>query len=377
MKIIMATDVYKPVINGVSHSIDTISAELRKRGHAVTIMSPQYPKYASEKDNVCLRSFRFPFEPQQRVTMPLPRKIISKLKNEEWDIIHLHTPFFIGLIGLRLGKYKKAIKVFTYHTIFEEYTHYLPLPKIISKWIALKLSRFFCKACDIVIAPSKDTQTLLVRYGIKKPIVVLPTPIGGFNMDLANSPYLKILNRDSNLKICLYVGRLAKEKNLEFLIKSFKLINTCDENTCLVLIGDGPYRKTLENLVKTLALTKKVFFIGLISRQNLSAWYTHADLFLFSSRTETQGLSLSEALYFGLPAVIVNGPGTRELVKNNINGYITTCNEHEFSRKTLDLLHDDTLRKEFSVAAKQSVANLHTMNVINTLLEIYTFKLTN
>lgn len=373
MKIIMVTDVYKPVINGVSFSTDIISTALRNDGHEVIIISPQYPHYTSEKDHLCLWSFTFLFDKQQRVALPLPRPLIHLLKKTEWDIIHIHTPFSVGLLGLWLGKNKKAIKIFTYHTIFEEYTHYIPLPKKAMKWVAIKLSYYFCNACDGVIAPSLDIQSLLLSYGVKKPIFVLPTPISSndFDSDKNISPYENNFNCINKSKICLYVGRLAKEKNLEFLLLSFKRIHHKNNLTKLILIGNGPYMGALKKLVTKLELEQHVFFVGFIPRQQLSRWYQHAHLFLFTSTTETQGLSLSEALHFGLPAVIVDGPGTRDLITDGINGYIVDCNEEAFSQKSIALLQDDELRKKFSACAKQSVEKLYVRNVIQSLLKIY------
>lgn len=354
MNILMLSDVYKPLVNGVTFSIQLIADQLSNRGHTVTIVSPDYPNWIQEANSVRLKSISFPTYPEQRVIIPFFKKQLNQLNNKKFDIIHLHTPFTAGWFGIRLGKKLNLPIVYSFHTHYEKYVHYFPLPKVITQPLSLYLIKKFCNACDRLIAPSVEIRNIMVEYGVTKPIYLLPTPIdkSSFNQNYTVSPYHQHLNLPKDAKICLYVGRLAQEKNLLFLLKSFKVIRDHSVNSYLILIGDGPLRIKLKKISKKLKISDRVIFLGIVNRSDLSNWYHFADVFLFTSLSETQGLTVFEALYFGCPAVIVEGPGTNHAVIDSVNGFITPLDENAFAEKALRILNDSSLQTKFRANAK-------------------------
>ena len=374
MKILMATDEYFPLVGGLEYSIEIMACELRQLGHEVAILAPEFPNLPPEESTFRLRSLPSMFGRGDRFSIPFPRKMMKTLKNTDWDIIHIHTPYHIGHISYSIAKKMNVACVYTCHSLQEHFTHGIPvLPQSLLKWGARFWNRRFCNRADGVIAPSEDIKNILLQQGITAPIFSLKTPIDGkwFDPIRKVSPYQEQLGFLPNEKICLYVGQIAKEKNLQFLIDSFKLVQEAVNNSRLVLIGDGPYRAELQKYINHLGLTQSVMIMGYLPRRELSTWYSHATLFLFPSMIETQGMVVPEALYFGLPAIIVDGTGTRGVVQSGVNGFVIQPNKHLYAQSVIRALDNLELRKRLAANA-QSQALTETHHVIESLLEIYT-----
>ncbi|MCD6398935.1 MAG: glycosyltransferase, partial [Candidatus Aenigmarchaeota archaeon] len=246
MKIAFFTDTYKPQINGVVKSIEFFSEELEKRGHDIYIFCPKGKNVPKEEKIYPLKSFKFKPYPEYRIGIPSPNviKLIKKIKP---DIVHIHGPASVGLIGLSVAKYKKIPVVMTYHTSLLDYIHYITKRKKFeeySKKIIEKYIKWFFNKADLIIAPSYPIKKLLIGYGIRKKIKVLPTGI-----KIKNTKKQKKFNK----KTLLHVGRVTKEKNIGDILKSFKNISEKMELN-LIIASDGPYINELKKTTKSMKL---------------------------------------------------------------------------------------------------------------------------
>ncbi|MCD6477821.1 MAG: glycosyltransferase [Candidatus Aenigmarchaeota archaeon] len=337
MKIAFFTDTYKPQVNGVVTSIDLFADELRKNGHEVHIFCPKGDKTPKSKYIHPLISFKFRPYPEYRIGFP-SLKIMKIIKDIEPDIIHIHGPASVGLLGLSVAKYMRVPIVMTYHTFVTDYVHYLSKRKFIEKYnkkMVKKYTKWFFNRADLIITPSTPIKRILRRYGIKKPIEVLPTGIK-----------IKNTKRTEKFKkpAILHVGRVTKEKRIDSVIKAFKKISQkIDAN--LIITSDGPYRKNLEDLVRKMELEKNVKFTGYISDEKIIELYKKSYVLVCASRTETQGLIVLEAMAYGCPVVVSNRLGFKDFVKDEENGLLFN-KDSEIPEKILRILNDPKLRKE-------------------------------
>lgn len=310
----MFSDTYVPETNGVVTSIVSTARALRRRGHRVIIVGPAHPQGDEEHPDVFhLRSTSFPFYPGFRLAFPLPAKLVAGLPHVPFDVIHAHTFFFIGCLGAYLARMRRMPLFFTYHTRFEDYAHYLPVHQRITRAQAVWLSREFSNRCDRVIAPSAGTGELLRSYGVTVPFSILPGGVDLESYGPADVVPAAIANAGEG-PVLLSVGRLGKEKNLDLLLEAFAKFTGGWPHARLLIVGDGPHRTELEQRARTLALGDRVVFLGAVEQRDLGPYYRNADLFVFTSITETQGLVIVEALAHGLPVVAVDCPVTREII---------------------------------------------------------------
>lgn len=355
MNIGIFTNNYKPRASGVPISIETFANGLRRMGHRVYIFAPFIRGYRDDDEDV----FRLPSIPSlgdRTLALPIPwwGWLYSIAKDLHLDIIHSQHPFLLGRLGARLARKSGIPLVFTHHTRYEEYVHYIPFPKRITRRIAIHLVTSYANRCDLVIVPTEGIREILLRNGVKTRIEKVPTGIELEDFDGIQKGVIRNLyGIDDDTKILLYVGRIAKEKNLSFLVMAFKEIVKRIPSTIMIILGYGPFEKEIKDLVNRVGLKGNVIFSKALSRRDVYHYYIDAQIFLFSSLTETQGLVLYEALGAGLPIVAIDAIGTREIVKDGFNGYLTTEDPHRFSQYVIELLMDDEKRKRFSMASKE------------------------
>jgi len=373
MNIGIFTDTYKPNINGVVTSIENKKQELEKLGHTVYIFSPKEPGYTETEKNVfSIPSIKFILQPEYRLTSPIDPKLVKLVKKLKLNIIHVETPFTVGSVGRVMARKFKVPVVHTYHTLFPEYVHYLKLPVVITKPIAEKISAHFCNRCDHIISPSTDVKTQLLRYGVKKPITVVPS---GISFDETNKCYDRTLRESLGIKteekVLLFVGRLGKEKNIEFLIESFSKLKKVNHTLKLLLVGDGPYKGVLEAQIKRLGLEKEVIFAGYIPREEVYRYYATADMFVFASVTETQGLVILEAMFCGLPVVAVKASGVEDMVEDSVSGFLTPLDINAFNEKVLEVIGNPELQKKFIENGEKRAQDFSPENTFRKIFDIY------
>ncbi len=278
----------------------------------------------------------------------------------------------MGRLGVRYAKRFNIPLVFTYHTLYDQYVHYVPFARSISKKLMQKLGKDFCNQCDLVIAPTGIVENYIKKAGVNTTVINIPTGIDIEEFKDTDSDWLKKhLNLDQKQKILLHVGRMGKEKNVPFLLKSFKEILKIEPEVRLVIVGGGPEEKYLQNLAGSLEIKDYVYFTGILPRRQVIDAYAGADIFVFASLTETQGLVLCEAKAAGLPVVAINAFGASEMVDNHVDGFLTKYCLEKFTEKILLLVQDDDLRKEMSKSARINANKMSSYTQTNKLIETY------
>lgn len=343
-------------------SICTFKEELTRLGHEVFVFAPSYPNYREREDNV-FRFFSVPSPADANFTLAVPvsPRIGAVVKKLNLDIVHVHSPFIMGQLGLRCARRFGLPLVFTYHTMYDQYVHYVPVAQELAKEMTVKYSTNFCNRCDLVITPSADIKNLITDYGIRTRIEVIPTGVNTELFSRGDPGWLRrAFNIPSERKICLFVGRLTVEKNIEFLIKAFRKVHDTDPDTSLVIVAAGPLEKELKKLVITegLALQHDVVFTGFLPFERLIDAYCGADLFTFASVTETQGIVLVEAMAAGLPVAAVRATGSQEMVQDGIQGILSEHDLDSFAGQMSMILKNDEMRQAFSRAGRERAAEL-------------------
>ena len=354
------TESYPPLINGVSTSVQTLTAQLEQAGHRVSVFTSRYPRYQDERAGV----FRYPsvnalVEPDYVVPIPFSPRIARLLPTLGLDIVHSQSPFFLGILARRTARALDLPHVATNHTLYTEYAHYLPLPTVgVTRRLLVRWMHRFYNSCDHVLAPSELTRRVLTDgCGVQIPITVVPTAIPAPPYVLARPAETRQeFGLPPDARILLYVGRLAPEKNLDLLLRAFALVMGKTSDTYLVLAGSGNSRRALENRARVLGIHRRTRFAGFLSRTKLDPLYQAADVFLFPSKTETQGLAVGEALAAGLPCVVVDAGGAPEAIRNGGDGFLVEDRAEAMAARALALLADPALHRRLAEEARRGAA---------------------
>jgi 1,2-diacylglycerol 3-alpha-glucosyltransferase len=357
MKIGIFADAYIPYKSGVTVSIQTLEAGLRQLGHQVYVFAPHYP--GEEKSPYV---FRFPslpsFYPGFRLGIPVSLKIEKEIGRLGLDVLHAQSPFQSGRYALHIKRKHKIPLVYTLHTLFEKYSHYVPLlPDAFSKKIISSYIKYFCGNCDHIIVPTEEIKPHLLEKGIKQPITALAT---GINLNIADQyqglgirEKLGIKPEDTVLVFC---GRLAKEKNISFLFEVLKVVLAEKPNTHLLLIaGPGPEREYYLKLASEMGLKDNVIITKDVFHPRVFDYYAIGDIFVFASTTETQGLVIAEAKTKNMPAVVVRAEGVIKSMQDGIDGYLVPLEIGAFAEKVIYLIENPEKRKKMGLAAGEFV----------------------
>lgn len=375
MKVLITTDCYLPTVNGVVTSIQQLSDHLRLLGHEVKILSlSQRMRNYVEGDVTYLASMNAElFYPDARLRLPRINDEIKSLIDWNPDLIHSQTEFSSYLIAKRIAKRLNIPIVHTYHTVFEDYTHYFSPSKKLGKKIVEKATRFVCKNLKAVIAPTEKVRKMLERYGVGpdgKKVAVIPTGIDPVPF-ADRSKREEIRSRysvDADTCLLVAVGRLGKEKNYEEVLRYLKEYNA--PNVRLLLIGDGPDRSRLQKLATELELCEQVIFAGMIPHSDIGPYYNAADLFVCASSSETQGLTYLEAEASGLPVICRRDECLAGVITNGENGWQYDTYE-EFAEYLQKMLEPE-LRAEMGVRARTHMeANYSAEAFAKKVLTIY------
>ncbi|MCD5416444.1 glycosyltransferase [Candidatus Bipolaricaulota bacterium] len=371
MRIGLFSDAYLPEISGVTTAVHWLKEELERLGHEAYIYAPAYKGFRDKEEHLFrFRARRFIFHKASRVALPYSRKAARSFKR--LDIVHSHTPFSLGLVAVGAATLSRIPHVHTYHTHLLESRHYLPLSSLLPERETEKIIAAFCNRCAVVTAPSLPFKEKLVEYGVHRPIHILPSGVNLslFRKEQAWEPRQK-LAIPAGATLFLYAGRLAMEKNLPFLVRAFARLHEEDREAVLVIAGDGPKRKELEDQVEKSGLSKAVRFAGFLAHPQLIDLYRAADLFLFSSKAETQGLVLLEAMAGGTPVVAIGELGVLDIVCDGINGLFAPEEEKRFARIALDLMNDSARYAQLKEGALKTAKELSAHSSTLRLLEIF------
>jgi len=378
MRILMISDVYFPRVNGVSTSIRTFRRELMAMGHKVTLIAPAYPQAVADDDDDIIRiASRSVWQDPEDRMMRRSRidALVPQLLEQQYDIVHIQTPFVAHYAGVSLARKLKVPVIESYHTFFEEYLyHYVPLvPRSVMRMLARRVTASQCRAVDRLVSPSRAMLTALFDYGVRTAIDVVPTGLDVKQFVAGDgarfrSKYVSAVDRPT----LLYVGRVAHEKNIDFLLNMFVYVLAKIPNALFMIAGEGPARSHLRERAQCLASTDAIMFIDYLDRETeLLDCYRAGDLFVFASRTETQGLVLLEAMAQGTPVVSTMHMGTHDVLEHARGVQIVEEDEVAFARAVTNLLNDATKRKRLSQLAPLDAAKWSAHEMTDRLLKSY------
>ncbi len=380
MRIGIFTDTYPPYINGVSTSIQMLERALRKKGHQVFIVTvnPENMTYKYEKNII-----RIPGIPigiyDYRLTGIYPVRAIKTIKKWNLDVIHSHTEFGIGTFARIIAKQLNIPLVHTYHTMYEDYVHYITKGYFndTSKKIVEHLTKFYCdKTAKELIVPTKKAYDLFKeKYKVDKNVHIIPTgiEIEKFYKENINKEKIQKLKQKLNIEndfIILYIGRLGEEKNVDFLIDNQEYFAKNNKNVKLLIVGDGPDIKKYKAKTKKLKLENNIIFTGKVPYNEIQYYYNLGNVFVTASTTETQGLTVIEAMAASLPVVCIDDESFRNTVVNNLNGYLFN-NKKEYRKYIDDLVNDKKLLKKIGSQAKISTDQYSSKYYAERVLDVY------
>ena len=363
MRIGLFTDTYPPFINGVSTSVAMLKRALEQQGHTVYVVtvSNNALKHEYDEKERILKVAGIPIGIYDyRLSSIYPVTLINKMKKWDLDIIHSHTEFGVGILARLFAKQFNIPLVHTYHTLYEDYTHYITHGYFekSSKKIVEYLTKFYCdKTANELIVPTNKIYSLFKeKYNFTKNIHIIPTGIevDRFYEENINKKEVESLKKKLGLKknnfTILFVGRLAEEKNVEFLINAHKKLVEYDNDIKLLIVGDGPDKEKYEQLSKSLGLEENIIFNGKAAWEEIPVYYHACNVFSTASTTETQGLTVIEAMAAGVPPLCIDDDSFKGTVTDGLNGKIFK-NEEQYISEVKELYED---KKELSIYSKQA-----------------------
>ncbi len=369
MRILFVTNNYTPYSGGVVSSINSTVAYLRAHGHDVRIVSFQFLDYHDDLDYVTrIPSFYLWRYKKNYFTIPHSyQNIIDEMvRNFTPDIIHTHHPFLLGQAAARSAKKYSVAVVFTHHTQYHAYAHYVGPFASIARRVVRSIVKRFCNRIDHVIAPSNGIKTLLQKDGVKTTITILPSALQKVFLPekkISMRPYTQ-----KPLKL-LYVGRLVKEKNIPFLFEVLQQLTIPFE---FLIVGYGAQREWLEYLAykRYKFLKNQIVFVKKQLPKSLVKIYRNTDLFLFPSTSDTQGLVLAEAMAQARPVIAMDGIGQRDIVKNGRNGFIIS-DADAMAQKIMHIANDDLLYQQLQQGAFETAHAYDPQIIGDKLVNLY------
>ena len=353
MRIALFTDTYSPEINGVVTSVDTYLKELERRGHDVTVFAPRYGGVESTDPRIVrCPSIPFPFKMMKERRLPLIRlRDLLRFGRRRIDVIHSQVPGTMGVCALLVSALWRVPHVHTYHTNYMEYVHYAPFYRSFSRRAVLWIARHYCGRCTHLISPSEGMRKELLGYKIGRPITVIPTGVSfssadtGASLDALLKRYsIELPEYVRSRHLLVSVGRLGREKNHPFLIDALRRMTERGIDAHLFLIGQGPDQPIVDRAIRKHGLEDRITLTGYMTRPDVLAFVRHCDLFVFASKTETQGLAVLEAMSVGTPVVAILATGVEDLIADGTGGIATSDDPEEFARSVIDVLSDPQRR---------------------------------
>lgn len=331
LKVLMLTNTYLPHVGGVARSVQSFAEALRERGHAVRVVAPTFDGMPRGEKHVLRVPAIQRFNGSDfSVRLPVPGLLSSTVDEFEPDVVHAHHPFLLGDTALRLARWRNLPLVFTHHTMYEQYTHYVPGDSPALRQFAVRLATDYANLCDHVIAPSESIRDILVRRGVVPPITVIPTGIDASRFGHGDGAAARAQHHiPPDARVVGHVGRLAPEKNLELLARVVAQLvaepaertgETGEAGVHALFVGSGPSATAIRQQFAAHGVADRLHLTGSLSGQALVDCYHAMDLFAFASTSETQGMVLAEAMTAGVPVVAVDAPGAREVVVDGTTG---------------------------------------------------------
>jgi 1,2-diacylglycerol 3-alpha-glucosyltransferase len=376
MKICLMTNTYLPHVGGVARSVSTFAHEFVRQGHEVLVVAPTFsgkplpPEHEAIVERIpSLQNFN---GSEFSVRLPFAAALSDRLDRFDADIIHAHHPFLLGDTALRVAMNKNVPIVFTHHTRYEDYTHYVPFSDAMRD-IAVELPTIYANLCDGVIAPSESIARLIRKRGVAVPMTVVPTGIDV--QAFARAEGARVRQRHgipTDALVIGHVGRLAREKNLEFLAEAVAEFLQTRREAWFLVVGDGPAREQLEAAFATRGVADRLVIAGKRTGVALREAYRAMDVFAFASRSETQGMVVAEAMAAQLPVVALNAAGVREVV-NETNGLLlpSTVTPSDFAHALERVTAEPARRAKLAQAAGETAQEFSRERSATRMLAFY------
>ena len=371
MNIAHFTNTYKPNVNGVSRSVSSFRDALTRLGHNVFIFAPGVRKYKDREPFI----FRYPAVeiPQLNYSISVPVSsyvnwVLPRLKP---DIIHSNHPLWLGDVAARKAEKMGLPLVFTFHTRYTEYSHYVPLDQAFVKgFLAEKLSRYLHR-CQHIVTPSDSIKEILAEHGVTERVTTIPT---GVNLEPFQQADGTVIRKElgwSGKTVLVSLGRLAKEKNWDRLLEAVAIVMGQSPDVRLLLVGDGPQREELEKLAAELGITDRVKFAGRVAFDKAPSYLKAGDLFVYASLTETQGLVTMEAMAAGLTVVAVDATGTRDVVQDSVDGILTEDDSQALADGILRIVENPQIKSRLVENVKKTVEQFDILTQARRMLDVY------
>ncbi len=375
MNILMMTNTFTPFVGGVARSVTAFAQECRNAGHRVVIVAPSFEGAPeSEEDVIRIPAIQHFNGSDFSVALPVPGYLSLRLEQFRPDIVHSHHPHLLGNTAVRIaGRFGRPL-VFTHHTMYEHYLHYVPADADRLRQFVIALVTGYCQLCDRVIAPSRSVAAVLRRRGVRTPISIVPTGVDVQRFGTGcGRAFRKAFGIPQEAFVAGYVGRLAPEKNLPFLAQAMCDCAARKKGMEFLVVGSGPSEDPIREIFDREGLTGRLHFTGSLDGQDLVDAYHAMDVFVFASYSETQGMVLTEAMAAGKPVVALDAPGVREVVKDRFNGrLLKRRSTREFATAVVQMaLASPRRRDELGQAARQTAERFCMGRCVRKLLGVY------
>jgi glycosyltransferase involved in cell wall biosynthesis len=371
LRIGLFTNNYFPMLGGVPTAVETIRRSLKALGHDVVIVAPRMSGAADESDTVVrVPAVPAPTYPDFALPLPLSPVLTQRILELGLDVFHAHHPFLLGASARRLARAARRPFVFTNHTLYDRYAHYVPLPRAMVSRGAVRWSARFADTADLVLTPSDFVARRLQAQGVRRPIEVVPT---GIDLEQfcpgSRVAARRILSLGPDDRILLYVGRLDREKNLQFLLDAVARLRT--PGLRLLLVGRGTQAPALGRIAAKRGLGDRVEFRGGVPPESLPVYYRAANAFVFASTTETQGLAVLEAMACGLPVVAVRASGIEEVVTDGVSGLLVPEDAEAFAAAVGQIMTDEDLGTKLASGGREAASAFGAAAIAERLLQAY------
>lgn len=371
----MMTNTYLPHVGGVARSVETFGEALRAKGHAVLVVAPEFPDVAEgETDTVRVPALQRFNGSDFSVRLPVPGLLDEPLERFRPDLVHSHHPFLLGDTALRAASGRGLPLVFTHHTLYEEYTHYVSEDSEALRRFVIELSTGYANLCDHVIAPSGSIASLLRERGVTSPITVVPTGLDlGRYVSPAPEAFRKSRGIPADAFVAGHTGRLAAEKNLLFLARAVAEFLRARPTAWFLVAGTGPLKEEMEKLFDAEGVLNRCRFEGVLLGPDLIDCYASMDAFVFASKSETQGMVLMEAMAAGVPVIALEASGVRDVVVEGDNGRMLDGVDEAAFAATLEAFAglSPEARGRFVDGARKTARGLSREASADKLIEVY------
>lgn len=378
MNIGIFSDTYFPQLNGVATSIRTLSAALEERGHHVYIFTPSDPRCGQEKEPNVFRLPSIPvyFVRDYRAGYICPPHVLKQIHGMGLDIVHTQTEFPLGFLGKLISTTQGIPMVHTYHTMYEDYVHYIGGGHIVSPEMAREFSRMFCNTAMDVIAPTHKTEQLLKSYGVTKPISVIPTGIdtSRFRKERYDPDEILELRHSLGLErdtpVIISIGRIAREKSIDVVISALPKLLERLPDAKMVIVGEGNEIENLGQFAESIGVGSHVIFTGGKPWAEIGKYYQLGNVFCSASVSETQGLTFAEAMAGGVPVVAKKDECIENIITNGETGLLFE-DDAELPGLLYRVLTDKALSARLSKASVQAMEQLSVETFADSVERLY------